>query len=207
MGFVVPKPQAMPHFHPLMQAIYQETLTEQGGVSDKGILGTISQYPPSPASPLPVLCIPGNVNRKESVRSPPRTRAAEEPVWGRRQQPCRQSAPGGFGCVLLKCLECQCQRWVPGERVPRATRAPRASLSCAHGDGEQQGRGGCGSAGILLGRFATKRVQVGSPRVGKGFAHPQVISPPVSSRCWQLGQTPGGGGGLQPAQQRAFLWL
>lgn len=153
MGFVVPKPQAMPHFHPLMQAIYQETLTEQGGVSDKGILGTISQYPPSPASPLPVLCIPGNVNRKESVRSPSRTRAAEEPVWGRRQQPHRQSAPGGFGRFLLKCLECQCQRWGPGERVPRATRAPRASLSRAHGDGERQGRGGCGSAGIVLERF------------------------------------------------------
>lgn len=36
MGFVVPKPQAMPHFHPLMQAIYQETLTEQGGFLTRG---------------------------------------------------------------------------------------------------------------------------------------------------------------------------
>lgn len=207
----MPKPQAMPHFHPLMQAIYQETLTEQGGVSDKGILGTISQYPPSPASPLPVLCIPGNVNRKESVRSPPRTRAAEEPVWGRRQQPRRQSAPGGFGCVLLKCLECQCQRWVPGERVPRATRAPRASLSCAHGDGEQQGRGGMWLSwdppGEVCNQKGASRVSCGTPRVGKGLAHPQVISPLFSSRCWQLGQTPGGGGGLQPAQRRAFPWL
>lgn len=75
MGFVVPKPQAMPHFHPLMQAIYQETLTEQGGFLTRG------SWEQSANTPLPslrpsVLCIPGNVNREASARSPPRTRGA-----------------------------------------------------------------------------------------------------------------------------------
>lgn len=75
MGFVVPKPQAMPHFHPLMQAIYQETLTEQGGFLTRGSWEQ-SANTPLPSLRPPVLCIPGNVNREASARSPPRTRGA-----------------------------------------------------------------------------------------------------------------------------------
>lgn len=73
MGFVVPKPQAMPHFHPLMQAIYQETLTEQGGFLTRGSWEQSANTPHPSLRPPPVLCIPGNVNREASARSPPRT--------------------------------------------------------------------------------------------------------------------------------------
>lgn len=52
MGFVVPKPQAMPHFHPLMQAIYQETLTEQGGFLTRGSWEQSANTPPLACAPL-----------------------------------------------------------------------------------------------------------------------------------------------------------
>lgn len=55
MGFVVPKPQAMPHFHPLMQAIYQETLRERGGFLTGGSWEQSADTPPS-CSPHPLLC-------------------------------------------------------------------------------------------------------------------------------------------------------
>lgn len=120
MGFVVPKPQAMPHFHPLMQAIYQETLTEQGGFLTRGSWEQ-SANTPLPSLRPPVLCIPGNVNREASARS---SLGPEEPVWGRRQQLCCQSALGGFAWYRLKCLKYQRQRCVPGESIPGAGSAP-----------------------------------------------------------------------------------
>lgn len=52
MGFVVPKPQAMPHFHPLMQAIYQETLTEQGGFLTRGSWEQSAKTPSPACTPL-----------------------------------------------------------------------------------------------------------------------------------------------------------
>lgn len=125
MGFVVPKPQAMPHFHPLMQAIYQETLRERGGFLTGGSWEQSADTPP-PTAPTPFSCIPGNVNREESIRSPPRT---QECVRGRRQRLA--------GSLL--CLKC------PSVSVPTATRVPRASHAHSIDRGQQARRGGLDS--------------------------------------------------------------